>query len=262
MIKIPFRLSIPQYIRPIANMSIEVSPSFVMYSKKLLMVKLSKGFGIKEGESFMITVLCYGDSNTYGYNPANGMRYPEDIRWTGRLRNMLGKDYSVIEEGCNGRTTIFDDPVEGWKNGLGYLRPCLNTHKPIDFVIMMLGSNDLKEVFHATPKEIAEGAAALVQVIQEFTEEKQGFVPKIILVSPPHIGEGIRNSVFYESFRENAICRSKELSGYYRKVAEKYNCIFFDSARYVEASKEDSLHLTPEAHKKLAEELYNVVMEN
>lgn len=210
----------------------------------------------------MISVLCYGDSNTYGYNPADGMRYSEDIRWTGRLQKMLGEEYRVIEEGCNGRTTVFDDPFEGWKNGLIYLKPCLNTHKPVDIVIMMLGSNDLKEVFDVTPEEIAEGAAKLVQIIQEFTEEKQGFIPKIILVSPPEIGEGIKSSVFYGSFQENSVSRSREFSKWYRKAAKRYNCIFFDAAKYVEASKEDSLHLSPEAHKKLAQELYKVVMEN
>ena len=98
----------------------------------------------------MKTILCYGDSNTYGYNPSNGFRYPENVRWTGRLQSALGEGYKIIEEGCNGRTTIFDDPLEGWKNGLGYLRPCLNSHKPVDIVIMMLGSNDLKETFHAS----------------------------------------------------------------------------------------------------------------
>ncbi len=210
----------------------------------------------------MISVLCYGDSNTYGYNPVNGMRYSEDIRWTGRLQKLFGDEYRIIEEGCNGRTTVFDDPIEGWKNGLGYLKPCLNTHKPVDFVIMMLGSNDLKEVFHATPEEIANGAGTLVQVIQEFTQIKQGFVPKIILVSPPEIGEGIRRSAFYGSFYENAINRSKDFPKWYRKVADRYGCIFFDAARYIEPSREDSLHLTPEAHKKLAEELCRVVMEN
>ncbi len=209
-----------------------------------------------------ITVLCYGDSNTYGYNPANGMRYPEDVRWTGRLQKLLGEEYRVIEEGCNGRTTVFDDPIEGWKNGLGYLRPCLNTHKPVDFVILMLGSNDLKEVFHAAPEEIADGAGTLVQVIQEFTKAKQGFVPKIILVSPPEIGKGIRNSNFYGSFYENAIERSREFSRWYRKTAEKYGCIFFDAAKYIKPSVEDSLHLSPEAHRELAEQLYKVLAEN
>jgi len=210
----------------------------------------------------MISVLCYGDSNTYGYNPANGLRYPEDVRWTGRLRKLLGDEYRVIEEGCNGRTTVFDDPVEGWKNGLGYLKPCLNTYKPVDFVILMLGSNDLKEVFHAAPEEIADGAGTLVQVIREFTETKQGFIPEIILVSPPEIGEDISNSPFYGSFYENAIGRSRELPKWYRKIAERYGCIFFDAAEYIEPSKEDSLHLAPEAHERLAVELCKVITEN
>ena len=68
----------------------------------------------------MKTILCYGDSNTYGYNPSNGFRYPEGIRWTCRLAKLLGEEYRVIEEGCNGRTTVYDDPIDGWKNGLDY----------------------------------------------------------------------------------------------------------------------------------------------
>ena len=120
----------------------------------------------------MTTILCYGDSNTYGYNPVNGLRYPKDVRWTGVLQKLLGEQYAVIEEGCNGRTTVFEDIAEPWKAGLGYLKPCLNTHKPIDFVIMMLGSNDLKRMFHASAKEIADGAEQLVSIIKEFTKEK------------------------------------------------------------------------------------------
>ena len=78
----------------------------------------------------MKTILCYGDSNTYGYDPSTGFRYPADVRWTGVLKRLLGPDYTLIEEGCNGRTTVFDDPLEGWKNGLDYLKPCLNSHHP------------------------------------------------------------------------------------------------------------------------------------
>ena len=126
------------------------------------------------------TVLCYGDSNTYGYIPETGMRYPKEIRYPGKLQLLLGDDYLVIEEGCNGRTTIHDDPEDGWKNGLDYLKPCLNSHKPVDIVILMLGSNDLKDTFHLSAEEIAHGAGVLVDVIKEFTELKQGYIPKII----------------------------------------------------------------------------------
>ena len=143
------------------------------------------------------TILCYGDSNTYGYNPLNGLRYAKGIRWTGCLQEMLGEEYSIIEEGCNGRTTVFDDPLEGWKNGLDYLRPCLNSHKPIDIVILMLGSNDLKTTFGATAKEIADGVEILVDVIKTFSMEKQGFEPVIILLSPPEIGDGILSFIMH-----------------------------------------------------------------
>ena len=207
----------------------------------------------------MITVLCYGDSNTYGYNPVNGLRYPKDVRWPGVLQKLLGDGYAVIEEGCNGRTTVFEDIEEPWKAGVGYLRPCLNTHKPIDFVIMMLGSNDLKKMFHASAQEIADGAEVLVKIIKQFTKEKQGFVPKVILVSPPEIGKDIATSEFARSFDEDAIIRSKKLPILYEKIAKKYECIFFDAAKVVEASEVDSLHLMPEAHKELAKAFYNCI---
>ena len=205
----------------------------------------------------MTTVLCYGDSNTYGYNPVNGLRYPKDVRWPGVLQKLLGEEYEVIEEGCNGRTTVFEDVEEPWKAGLGYLRLCLNTHKPIDFVIMMLGSNDLKRMFHASAQEIADGVEELVRIIKEFTKEKQGYIPKVVLVSPPEIGKDIATSEFSRSFDEDAIIRSKKLPILYEKIAKKYECIFFDAAKVVEASEVDSLHLMPEAHKKLAEAFYD-----
>lgn len=206
------------------------------------------------------TILCYGDSNTYGFVPETGMRYPRDVRYTGRLQMLLGDGYTVIEEGCNGRTTIHDDPLEGWKNGLDYLKPCLNSHKPVDLVILMLGSNDLKATFRLTAPEIAAGAGKLVEVIRTFTQEKQGFVPKIILVSPPEVGEGIGASPFYGAFDEGAVAVSKQFPAYYREVAEKMGCIFLNAAEYVRPSDVDSLHLTPEGHRVLAEQLYAVVM--
>ncbi len=207
----------------------------------------------------MKAILCYGDSNTYGYNPSNGLRYPKNIRWTGLLQEMLGSDFVVIEEGCNGRTTVFDDIEEPWKNGLPYLKPCLNTHKPVDIVILMLGSNDLKEYFHATAEQIADGAGQLVDIIKEFTEVKQGFIPKIILVSPPEIGKGIERSPFFGHFQLDAIERSREFPRYYEKVAQDKGCVFVKASERVKASDEDSLHLSPDGHRALAEMLFDAV---
>ena len=123
----------------------------------------------------------------------------------------------------------------------------------------MLGSNDLKATFHLTAEEIADGAAVLVDVIRTFTEEKQGFIPKIILVSPPQIGSGIKSSPFYGAFYEEAIEESKKFPKYYKAVAEKYGCVFLNAAEYVYPSEVDSLHLTPEGHRILAEELQKLV---
>lgn len=101
----------------------------------------------------MKSILCYGDSNTYGLMPDSPDRYPRDVRWTGILQKKLGEDYYVIEEGLSGRTTLWDDPIEEHKNGKKYLLPCLDSHKPVDLVILMLGTNDLKTRFSLTPFE-------------------------------------------------------------------------------------------------------------
>lgn len=96
-------------------------------------------------------VLCFGDSNTWGYIPASGKRHPVGIRWTTLLQEKLGSDFEVIEEGLNSRTTDMNDPKHVGKNGLAYLRPCLETHDPIDLIILMLGTNDMKERFNREP---------------------------------------------------------------------------------------------------------------
>lgn len=95
----------------------------------------------------MKTIVCYGDSNTWGYDPVTMDRLPITQRWTGVLAQELGAGYRVIEEGLNGRTTVWDDPIEGYKNGKEYLIPCLETHRPIDLITILLGTNDLKMRF-------------------------------------------------------------------------------------------------------------------
>ena len=215
----------------------------------------------RDDDSQVKSVLCYGDSNTYGYDPKSGGRYPGNVRWTGILKNLLGPGYRIIEEGCNGRTTVITDPEEPWKNGESYLRACLNTHKPVDIVILMLGSNDLKKAYNASPKDIAAGAGKLVSIIKEFCGRKQSFIPQIILVSPPHIGEGIESSAFSHSFAYDAVERSKGLAPEYERTAKELGCIFLDAAAVAEASEEDSLHLSAESHRALAAALSRKIAE-
>ena len=215
----------------------------------------------REDDSQVKTVLCYGDSNTYGYDPESGGRYPGNERWTGILRNLLGPGYRIIEEGCNGRTTVLDDPDELWKNGKSYIKACLNTHKPVDIFILMLGTNDLKRCFNAEPKDIAAGAGELVKIVKDFCKEKQDHIPEVILVSPVHIGEGIESSVFSRSFDHDAVARSKAFAKEYKAVAKSMKCTFLDAAALAEPSEKDSLHLTREAHRALAGALNKLIRE-
>lgn len=187
------------------------------------------------------------------------MRYPRNIRYPGVLQELLGSEYAVIEEGCNGRTTIYGDSNEEWKTGLDYLKPCLNSHKPIDVVVMMLGSNDLKTFFDLTAEKIAYGAGVLVDVIQSFMPEKQGYVPKILLISPPEIGPDIKSSPFYGEFDERSIEESKRFPELFRALAEEKGCLFLNAAEYISPSTYDSLHLTPESHRILAEKVAKVI---
>ena len=142
----------------------------------------------------MKTILCYGDSNTYGYNPENGFRYPYDLRWTSILeKNMEGRA-RVIPEGLNGRTTCFEDEIRPGRNGFAYLEPCLHSHGPLDLVVLMLGTNDLKIRFQLTPVDIGKAIERLIKKILEITPQKRedGKPAEILLVSPILIGENIR----------------------------------------------------------------------
>ena len=201
------------------------------------------------------------------------MRYPEDIRWTCRLRSLLGEEapgenWRVVEEGCNGRTCSVTPPDEEWKDGRPYLKACLNSHKPIDWVVLMLGSNDMKKMFHAEPEQIAGGIKGMLQVIHDFLEEKQGYVPNVLLISPPLIGEGIEGSVFADRFDSGAVGKSQKLAELYEAVAEDFakagvkegwRCVFLDGSKIMSPSEEDSLHLMPEAHEALARAVTEVL---
>ena len=108
-------------------------------------------------------ILCFGDSNTHGYNSKTGGRFTVEERWTKLLQRKLGDDYYVIEEGLSGRTTSFDDPVFEGLSGLNAIYPCMMTHEPLDLVIIMLGTNDTKDRFNANGFIIGKGLERLTQ---------------------------------------------------------------------------------------------------
>ena len=195
----------------------------------------------------MKKILCYGDSNTWGYNPRTQERYPKSQRWTGVLKEELGEEYEIIEEGLNGRTTVWEDPIEGYKNGKEYLIPCLESHRPIDLVILMLGSNDLKKRFSLSAYDIAQGAGVLLDVIQKSASGPAGDVPQILLMAPPPVG---KLTEFAEEF-EGAEEKSRKFSSRYQQVAEEYRCGFLDTSEVIVSSDIDGIHLEPNEHHKL-----------
>lgn len=208
-------------------------------------------------------IVCFGDSNTHGYcadfrDSADGHlnRFNENERWTCLLQQKLGEEYLVIEEGLNGRTTVFPDPVEDGLCGIDYLWPCLKTHKPVDLLIIMLGTNDTKERFSANAHTIARGMERLVQSVQYrdcWGTETKG---NILVICPPPIGEGMVNAWVAPEMGADAIGKSRELPAYYRTICQQNGVHFLDAgAAGVTFNTVDFMHLTRASHGKLAEVL-------
>lgn len=204
----------------------------------------------------MRRILCFGDSNTWGYDPATGERFDEQTRWTGVLQAALGGDFTVIEEGLNGRTTVWDDPIEGHKNGHEYLVPCLETHRPLDLVVLMLGTNDLKRRFSLAAYDIAQGIAVLLRAISYSKAGRDGQPPRVLLMAPPPVA---KLSGFGEMF-EGAEPKSLLLGRHYQAVAAEYHADFLDTARVIRSSDIDGIHLEPAEHAKLGRAVAHEVL--
>jgi len=197
----------------------------------------------------MKTVLCYGDSNTWGYNPQSQDRYPLEARWVSVLARALGPEYLVIPEGLNGRTTVWPDPVEGeHKSGKTYLIPCLESHYPLDLVVLMLGTNDLKHRFGLSAGDIAYAAATLVGMIQSSAFGPAGAAPKVLLIAPPPTY--VDGTMFADMFA-GADEKSANLWKRYSLVAQEYGCAFLDAGQVIQSGRLDGIHFAADALPRL-----------
>lgn len=202
-------------------------------------------------------ILCFGDSNTYGYDPRGG-RYDDDTRWPSRMGKLLGPSYSVIEEGFNGRTCVMDDPTEGgYKSGANYLPPCLMSHNPLDAVVLMLGSNDSKKRFGLEPMTIGEGMMQLIRLTRMYAQKPDGAPAEIIVVSPPPIRDCLEKTRYRNCFGPDAIRVTRGLKDEYARIARLLRCEFVDAAQFAALSELDSLHFTREDHLRMAEGMAN-----
>ena len=174
-------------------------------------------------------IVCLGDSNTHGYcaDPKDtadgGIRFNENERWTRRLQALLGEDYLVTEEGLSGRTTCFDDPIHEGLNALHYITPCLKSHEFVDLLIIMLGTNDTKERFASSAACIAIGMGRLVKKALA-TECWGPNKPNVLVIAPPHIGEGMPKSEVGPTMGAGCVEKSRELAYYYKQQPIRSHC--------------------------------------
>ena len=176
----------------------------------------------------MKRILCYGDSITWGCDPETGKRFDEQTRYPRVLGTLLGTAYDVIEEGCGGRTTVYDTGVDHYVNGRAYLYPCLESHQPLDLIVLMLGSNDLANGAKKNAYYAAAGAQRLIWLIRHWALDRHVNCPKIL-------------------HKQSLLFRK-----YYSAVAEQCECSFLAAEDYAEAGA-DGVHITKESHLRLAQ---------
>ena len=206
------------------------------------------------------SVLCFGDSNTHGSLPMRDMddrrRLAPDERWPGVLAGALGNDWRVIEEGLPGRTTVHEDPIEGaHKNGLAALPVALESHAPLDLVILMLGTNDLKARFSVTGEDIAASVERLVLAVHASQCGDGHGAPDVLLVAPPAILETGCLAGMFAGGAE----KSRTLGALYEAVAGRHSVAFLDAGQAVRSSPIDGIHLEADAHANLADAVTGVV---
>lgn len=209
-------------------------------------------------------IMIFGDSNTWGWNPCNDLvaplqRWDDETRWAGVLQKELGDDYVVIPEGLNGRTTVWDDPIEEYRCGKDQIIPCLDSHAPLDLVIIMVGTNDLKCRYTVTAQDIANGAGILVDKTLHQVGAFTNNSPKVLLMCPPPLGP-VQNGVFADMFEGN-VPKSEKFPKYFEGVAKTYGTAYFDAGTVVKSSEEDGLHMQADQHAILGKEVAKKVKE-
>ena len=200
----------------------------------------------------MKKVLCFGDSNTYGYIPQTGQRYSKDERWCGILQTLLGDNWEIIEQGCNNRTAFKDNPMGKIYTGYKILPEYLSND--LFWIILSIGINDLQTQYKTTIEEFETGLNKLINIVKETCPNT-----KILLLAPPRINEGILKGFFSTLFDQSAIEKSAKLPHIYKKIALETNCEIINLDEIIKTSSRDGLHLESISHKVIADTIFNVI---
>ena len=176
-------------------------------------------------------ILCFGDSNTWGYDAATGGRFDDDTRSTMQLSKPLGEKHYMIEEGLSGWTTGFEDPLNEGLSGLSALAPILQSHAPLDLLDLMLGTNDCKQRFAATPVNIKDALARLVKKARQLDVWRS--VPHILIVAPIIMDGRLYSSPNADGMGEGCVEKSRQLPSLFRDAARDLDCAFLDCNPYL-----------------------------
>jgi lysophospholipase L1-like esterase len=195
----------------------------------------------------MRTILCFGDSNTWGADPASDERFPRDVRWPVRLARALGDEWEVIAEGLNGRTATLDSPVADGRNGLTYLLPCLHSHMPLDLVVIYLGTNDASDRYSLPAQDVAAAVGRLVRVVRTSEAGPGGAAPTVLVVCPPPFGRLDPEGSFAQSGE-----KSRQLGRRFVEVCELLDCELLDLDGIAAYSDLDGIHLEAQGHAAVA----------
>lgn len=208
----------------------------------------------------MKNILAFGDSLTWGFDAASQTRHAFEVRWPSVLARGLAGPVNMIAEGLNGRTTIFDDySAASERNGAKMLPSLLATHEPLDLVIIMLGTNDMRSHICGNAAGSATGIGRLVSIVKTFPYKPQHQVPDILVMAPPLAERGLDR--FANHVMQGATTLSRQYGDLYKQVAKEHSVAFFDAAKHVNPDPMDGVHLDKENTKKLGEALIPVVSE-
>ncbi|MDQ8198252.1 SGNH/GDSL hydrolase family protein [Pelagicoccus enzymogenes] len=195
------------------------------------------------------TILCFGDSNTWGCDPSGWRRFDRKTRWPGVLHKELGEGYHVVEEGLGGRTTVWDDPIEGHKNGYAQLQPLLRSHMPLDLLVIMLGTNDLKNRFSVSAMDVSWGMGRLIDLARANSDAFTSGKAEILVVCPPPFApmEGLSLEGIFVGGEE----KSRQLASAYRAICKERGIGLIDAGDSISSSAVDGIHLEASEHDKL-----------
>ncbi len=206
----------------------------------------------------MKTVLCYGDSLTWGYDPEGPGRHAYEDRWPSALQAALGSDVRVVAEGLNGRTTAFDDHLaDADRNGARILSTLLATHSPLDLIIILLGTNDMKPFICGRAIGAKQGVERLVEIVSGIAYPLEAAAPQVLIVSPPPLCA--TDNADFDAMFEGGIAESQKLAGLYAALADEVGCGFFDAGSVAQTTPLDGVHLDAANTRAIGEALAPVV---